>query len=195
VLRGEAPLAESPPAGLEAVAVKVTLDRFDVREPSEPQRVMPPKSPAEPHAAVDAVEFSLVKQSWPAVLDRIKQQTIRMHALAAMSHPIAFDGSTLHLEFKSGHQFHADQCGGEEGQKVIGGAIHDVLGVRPRVVCTVANHEETAGDAQHEAEAAAVAEREAMEEAGDLPDEEQLHQQAIDTLRRSLGATVVDQPE
>jgi DNA polymerase-3 subunit gamma/tau len=196
VFQDVAPLAESPPAGFEAVSVKVALDRVDVREtPPEPQRVTPSEPQAKPRAAGAVVEFGLLKQSWPAVLDRIKQQTIRMHALVAMSHPIAFDGSTLQLEFKTGHRFHADQCGGEEGQKVIGGAIHDVLGVRPRLLCTVADHEEATGDAGHEAEAAAVAEREAMEAAGDLPDEDQLHQQAIDTLRRNLGATVVDQPD
>lgn len=196
VLQDVAPLAESTPAGFEAVSVKVALDRVDVREtPPEPQRVTPSEPQAEPRAAGAVVDFGLLKQSWPAVLDRIKQQTIRMHALVAMSHPIAFDGSTLQLEFKIGHRFHADQCGGEEGQKVIGGAIHDVLGVRPRLLCTVADHEEAAGDAGHETEAAAVAEREAMEAAGDLPDEDQLHQQAIDTLRRNLGATIVDQPE
>jgi DNA polymerase-3 subunit gamma/tau len=196
VLQDVAPLAESTPAGFEAVSVKVALDRVDVREtPPEPQRVTSSEPQAEPRAAGAVVDFGLLKQSWPAVLDRIKQQTIRMHALVAMSHPTAFDGSTLQLEFKTGHRFHADQCGGEEGQKVIGGAIHDVLGVRPRLLCTVADHEEAAGDAGHEAEAAAVAEREAMEAAGDLPDEDQLHQQAIDTLRRNLGATIVDQPE
>ncbi|HSK90479.1 MAG TPA: hypothetical protein VK875_04115, partial [Euzebyales bacterium] len=151
-----------------------------------------PEPPSE--GAGDSVDFDLIRQSWPAVLDRVKQRTIRMHALVNMSRPVHFDGATLGLEFKPGHRFHAEQCGGEEGQTVIGGALHDVLGVRPRLVCTVGDHEQDGGDPAHEAEAEAVAERELMEAAGDLPDEEQLHQQAIDTLRRNLGATVVNQP-
>jgi DNA polymerase III subunit gamma/tau len=180
------PPAEPPTTA--AASVGVVHGGVDVR-------VTSPETSPEAGGTDAAVSFELLLQSWPAVLDRIKQQTVRMHALAAMSRPIAFDGSTLNLEFKTGHRFHADQCGGDEGQKVIGGAIHDVLGVRPRLRCTVATHDEGAGDAGHEAEAAAVAEREAMEAAGELPDEEQLHRQAIDTLRRNLGATVMEQHE
>jgi hypothetical protein len=155
---------------------------------------VPPEAPSAPPGAPDAVDLDAVTRSWQAVLDRVKQRRIRWYALVAMSRPVTFDGSTLGLEFKAGHRFHADQCGGEEGQDVIGAALHDVLGTRPRLLCTVASDDDAAGDDSQEAEAAAVAEREAMEAAGDLPDEEQLHQRAIDTLQRNLGATVMDQP-
>jgi DNA polymerase III subunit gamma/tau len=217
-----APTAPAPTAAIDgrgdpgqpqsgSTATAVVREAEPVEPPAEPPttavasvgvvhggvdvRVTSPETSPEAGGTDAAVSFELLLQSWPAVLDRIKQQTVRMHALAAMSRPIAFDGSTLNLEFKTGHRFHADQCGGDEGQKVIGGAIHDVLGVRPRLRCTVATHDDGAGDAGHEAEAAAVAEREAMEAAGELPDEEQLHRQAIDTLRRNLGATVMEQHE
>jgi hypothetical protein len=107
-----------------------------------------------------------------------------------MGRPVALDGQTVTLEFKAGHRFHADECGGEQGQRIIGGAIHDVLGLQARLHCVVA----TEADAPpvEDAEAAAVAEREAMEAAGELPDEEELRQNAIERLRRNLGATVVD---
>jgi DNA polymerase-3 subunit gamma/tau len=142
--------------------------------------------------AGDTVDIDLLKQSWPAVLDRIKQQKVRWHALVSMSRPIALQDQTLTLEFRAGHRFHADECGGPEGQRVIGGAIHDVLGLRARLHCTVADDDADTGPTAQEDEAAEVAEREAMEAAGDLPDEEELRQQAIETLRRNLGATVVD---
>ncbi len=173
------------------------------RTETPPQRAQPapqpqPESQTRPEPDRqrdgDTVDLTLIKQSWPAVLDRVKQRTIRWHALVNLGRPISYDGTALGLEFKAGHRFHADQCGGEEGQDIIGGAIHDVLGVRPRLHCTVATHEEDTEQAAREAEAAAVAERELMEAAGDLPDDEQMHQQAIDTLRRNLGATVVDDP-
>ena len=138
------------------------------------------------------VDLDLLKQSWPAVLDRVRQQKVRWHALMSMSRPVAVDDQTVTLEFRPGHQFHAGECGGAEGQRVIGGAIHDVLGLRARLHCIVASDDAEAGPTAHEAEAAEVAEREAMEAAGDLPDEEELRQQAIETLRRNLGATVVD---
>jgi DNA polymerase-3 subunit gamma/tau len=140
----------------------------------------------------NTVDLDLLKQSWPAVLDRVKQQKVRWHALMSMSRPVAVDAQAVTLEFRPGHQFHADECGGAEGQRVIGGAIHDVLGLRARLHCIVASDDADPGPTAHEAEAAEVAEREAMEAAGDLPDEEELRQQAIETLRRNLGATVVD---
>ena len=136
------------------------------------------------------IDLDLLKQSWPAVFDRIKQQKVRWHALASMGRPVALDGQTVTLEFKTGHRFHADECGGEQGQGIIGAAIHDVLGLQARLRCVVAAE----GDATDpgDAEAAAVAEREALEAAGELPDEEEVRQNAIERLRRNLGATVVD---
>jgi DNA polymerase-3 subunit gamma/tau len=204
---GAAPAAPAPVPAAPEPAAPASAPSPPVR----PQPATPPEPRAQPEPATregpagrsepapapggDRVDFELIKQSWPAVLDRVKQRTIRIHALLNMSRPTGYDGAALNLEFKAGHGFHAEQCGGDEGQKVIGGAIHDVLGVRPRLQCTVATHEEDGEQAAHDAEAAAVAERELMEAAGDLPDEEQLHQQAIDTLRRNLGATVVDKPD
>jgi hypothetical protein len=152
----------------------------------------PGQGPAEPSSGGDTVDLELLTQSWPAVLDRVRLQKVRWHALMSMGRPVAVDGQTVTLEFRPGHQFHAGECGGAEGQRVIGGAIHDVLGLRARLRCVVASHDGGMAPTPHEAEAAEVAEREAMEAAGDLPDEEELRQQAIETLRRNLGATVVD---
>ena len=197
----------APPAGPEPATTREAWHGPAVTQPS----TTPPASPtptsgasgprsgasaaqeagAQPSAG-DTVDLELLKQSWPAVLDRIKQQKVRWHALVSMSRPVALDGQTLTLEFRPGHQFHAGECGGTEGQRIIGGAVHDVLGLRARLHCTVASDDADSGPTAAEGEAAAVAEREAMEAAGDLPDEEELRQQAIETLRRNLGATVVD---
>ena len=182
----------TPPRSPPAAVVAPVTDEIVVTHGEVEVRTAQPAS--ESPVTTDAVDFDLITQSWPAVLDRVKQQTVRMHALLAMSRPTSFAAGTLTLEFKTGHRFHADQCGGDEGQRVIGGALHDVLGVRPRLRCLVANGPDDDDGAAHDDEAAAVAEREAMEAAGELPDEEQLRQQAIETLRRNLGATVVDQP-
>jgi DNA polymerase-3 subunit gamma/tau len=140
----------------------------------------------------DGVDLDLLEHSWPAVLDRVKRQKVRWHALVSMSRPVALDGQTVTLEFRPGHQFHAGECGGADGQRIIGGAIHDVIGLRARLRCIVASEDAGASPSTEDVEAAEVAEREAMEASGDLPDEEELRQQAIDTLRRNLGATVVD---
>lgn len=160
--------------------------------PAAPTSDAPGQAPAEQSSGGDTVDIDLLRQSWPAVLDRVKQQKVRWHALMSMSRPVAVDGQTVTLEFRPGHQFHAGECGGAEGQRVIAGAIHDVLGLRARLRCIVASEDGDTAPTPHEAEAAEVAEREAMEAAGDLPDEEELRQQAIETLRRNLGATVVD---
>ncbi|HEX6257704.1 MAG TPA: DNA polymerase III subunit gamma/tau [Euzebyales bacterium] len=161
-------------------------------EPSTPATAAPPSSAAATSGDGDGVDLDLLKRSWPAVLDRVKRQKVRWHALVSMSRPVALDGQTVTLEFRPGHQFHAGECGGADGQRVIGGAIHDVIGVRARLRCVVASDNGDTGPSTEDAEAAEVAEREAMEASGELPDEEELRQQAIETLRRNLGATVVD---
>lgn len=184
------PMASAPPAADEPAVAPMQGTTTTAPTPA----ASPTTAPAGAQAAVasgdDAVDLDLVKQSWPAVLDRVKQQTVRWHALASMGRPVALDGAAITLEFKAGHRFHADECGGDEGQRIIGGAIHDVLGVRAQLRCTVAAEDDTLPD--DGAEAAAVAEREAMEAAGDLPDEEELRSKAIERLRQNLGATVVD---
>ncbi|CAN5883920.1 DNA polymerase III subunits gamma/tau [soil metagenome] len=155
----------------------------------EPATVSDSPQPAAAAGGEHEVDLDLVKQSWQAVLDRVKQQKVRWHALASMGRPVALQGQTVTLEFKPGHRFHADECGGEQGQRIIGGAIHDVLGLQARLRCTVATEDDTPAE---DVEAVAVAEREAMEAAGDLPDEEEVRTKAIERLRRNLGATVVD---
>ncbi len=160
--------------------------------PTPAQEPRPAPAPVSSGAGDDAVDLAMLKQSWPAVLDRVKQQKIRWHALVSMSRPVALDEQSVTLEFRAGHRFHAEQCGGDEGRRIIGGAIHDVLGLRARLHCIVADDGAPDAPSAHDDEASAVAEREAMEAAGELPSEDELRTQAIEMLRRNLGATVVD---
>ncbi|MBW3605668.1 MAG: DNA polymerase III subunit gamma/tau [Actinobacteria bacterium] len=187
-----APAATAPDVAddpaVTATPAPVTPDPA-VARPSPGLSTLDAASPPASHGD-DEVDIELLKQSWPAVLDRVKQQKVRWHALASMGRPVALDGQTVTLEFKAGHRFHAEECGGEQGQRIIGGAIHDVLGLRAQLRCTVATEDEST--TAEDPEAAAVAEREAMEAAGELPDEDELRTQAIEMLRRNLGATVVD---
>lgn len=200
--------AALPEASGDPAALAARIDRLErrLREPSPDTDPSPPATRAGASTRRDgndpppATEFDLelLQRSWPAVLDRVKEQTIRVHALLQMSTPIGLEDGVLTLEFRAGHAFHAEQCGSDEGQRVIGGAIHDVVGVKTRLRCVVARaHSIRAGveGARHQTEAEAVAETEALEAAGALPEEEEAHRRAIDALRRGLGATVVDDGE
>jgi DNA polymerase-3 subunit gamma/tau len=202
--------AVTPPSGASAheggersAETRTTATPAAVVDEEPPTTTAPPAAEEPPTTTVrpaaegpstgsEGVDLDLLKQSWPAVLDRVKRQKVRWHALVSMSRPVGLEGQTVTLEFRPGHQFHAGECAGADGQRVIGGAIHDVIGLRARLRCVVASDDAGTGPSPEDTEAVEVAEREAMEASGDLPDEEEVRQQAIETLRRNLGATVVD---
>ena len=148
------------------------------------------------------VDLAAVQRAWEAVLDALKQHKKRWHAFASMSRPVALDGSQLTLEFRAGYGLHAEQCASEAGQEAIGSALERALGTRFRLRCTVADAQQARSEAEASndtasvgdpsPEAQEVAEVEAEEAAGDLPDDETSHDAAIARLQSDLGAKIVD---
>ncbi|MFO8076316.1 MAG: hypothetical protein R6T85_09385 [Egibacteraceae bacterium] len=138
-----------------------------------------------------------MQRAWESVLEALKQRKKRWHAFASLGRPVAYDDGRLTLEFRSGYGFHAEQCTTPEGQEMITDALERVVGVRPTLRCTVADSGEPAPPPRAEgptddAEASSVAESEAAEAAGDLPDAGDAHDEAIARLQRELGAEVLD---
>ena len=202
--------APEPEAGASPEAEPEPPEPGAALEP-EPPEPKPPEPELEPAAATDPagpsaepeageVDLAAVERAWEAVLESLKQHKKRWHAFASMSHPVALEGSQLTLEFRAGYGLHAEQCASEPGQEAIGAAIERALGFRPRLRCIVAETQRApdgAGDASNRVghtspEAREVAEVEAAEAAGDLPDEQASHEDAIARLQDDLGAKVVD---
>ena len=147
-------------------------------------------------AGAARVELDLVKNSWPAVLSATKARKRTLHAFLTEAQPVALDGTQLILQFGAKYGFHAERCAEEQAQRHLSAVFEQVLGVPLRVRCVVLDGEDERSPAEareaFDEEAAAVAEVEAAEAAGELPDDDTARAAAIDTLTRDLGATVVE---
>jgi hypothetical protein len=132
-------------------------------------------------------------------MDALKGSSKRIHAMANLGSPVGFGDGSVVLSFPAGYGFHAEQCGTERSQDIFGGAFEQVLGVRPRLRCVIEDGDDTppaVGEnetaARHAAEAQAVAETEAAERAGDLPDDDTVRRRAVELVERDLGGQVLD---
>ena len=207
-----APAADSPeqpvfaaPSATASSEVSATDARSAVAEPNarQPAPEEPPPAPVSPPAEDQrSVDLASVQGSWAAVMDLVKGSSKRVHAMASLATPSEFSGDSILLRFPAGYGFHAEQCGSARSQDIIGGALEQILGVRPRVTCVVEDgHEpppavaQTVDEARVAEEAAAVAETEAAEEAGDVPDPAEAHRRAVELVERDLGGRLLDSGE
>ncbi|HVM18624.1 MAG TPA: hypothetical protein VM307_01565, partial [Egibacteraceae bacterium] len=184
-----APARVSAPAAPEAPAPAAT---------ETSQEPPPPDAPADTGDA--AIDLELVQRSWDALLEAVKARKRSLQAWLLMARPVWLRGTTLGLEFRSGYAFHADNCAREDSQELLGEIFEQLLGVPLRVDCTVADGgpapSPVADDsASLEEQAQAVLESEAAVAAGDVPDDDEAHAQALKTLERDLGAVVVDEQQ
>jgi hypothetical protein len=157
-------------------------------------------SAREGQATAAPVDLELVQRSWPAVLDAVKDRSRRLHAFLTPGRPVAISSEALTVAFGAGSSFHAEQCGNEEWQGAFSDVFSTVLGAPLRIRCTVTDGDDTPQileedeqDVAAKREAEAVLETEYAEAAGDLPDEREAHQRAVDVLTRDLGAVVVEE--
>ena len=144
------------------------------------------------------IDLDLVTARWPAVLEATKGRKRTLHAFLTEGRAVALDGNRLTLQFRPKYAFHAEQCAEEQAQAHLRDVFAQVVGVPLQVRCVLADSEgepSAAGhdDSRERAEAEDVAEAEAAEAAGELPDEQEAHEAAIKTLSRDLGATVVEE--
>jgi DNA polymerase III subunit gamma/tau len=164
--------------------------------PAEPVPAPEPAEPApEPEAqtgSADAVDIDLVRQAWPALMEKAKERSRQLQAFLLPAVPTAVDGTALTVTFSA--SFHAEQCMSEQWRPVITELLGEVFGAGLELRCVVGGEpaEPVAEADPLDEEADAVAESEAAEAAGELPDADEAHDRAIDTLTRGLGASVVD---
>ena len=181
------PLTEAPAAAEPAPA----------REELEP--AVPAPAPAAP-AGPRPVDLELVKESWSAIEAAVKRRKMALNAWLMMGRPVSLANGVLGLEFKHGYRFHAENCERDDSQAILGDVFDEVLGERLRVSCTVAEGDEApppvaSDEVSLEEQASSVLEQEAAVAAGVVVDDAEAHAQALQTLTRDLGATVVDDGE
>jgi DNA polymerase-3 subunit gamma/tau len=148
---------------------------------AEVEPVSPPPSADVPHAAsADAVDVSMLRRSWPSLLDHLSQsQQPVLRALLQSATPSAFDGETLELVFPPSFRNNLKQVAARIDK--LQDALGDLFGIRPRI-------ETVTREAQIPADEPAVADL--VEEAEEPTDEE-----ALRRLKDVLGATPAEEQD
>jgi hypothetical protein len=134
-----------------------------------------------PHAAsADSVDVTMLRRSWPSLLDHLSQvgQPV-LRALLESATPATFDGETLELAFPPSFRNNLRQVASRADK--LQAALGDLFGIRPRIESVT--REATAGAT----EPATTAYVEEAEE----PSEEE----ALKRLKDVLGATPADEPD
>ncbi|HWL89838.1 MAG TPA: DNA polymerase III subunit gamma/tau [Actinomycetota bacterium] len=180
VVRSDTAPAESeePPGPTEAIPEASEKSRAEAA--SAPAETDPVATDA-PHAAsADSVDVTMLRRSWPSLLDHLSQvgQPV-LRALLESATPATFDGETLELAFPPSFRNNLRQVASRADK--LQAALGDLFGIRPRIESVT--REAHAGGT----EPAAVAYVEEAEE----PSEEE----ALKRLKDVLGATPADDPD
>jgi DNA polymerase III subunit gamma/tau len=180
--------SSQPPSGVEVPAEATpTAPEVGPPPPAEsapaPAEAIPAASAAAdaPHAAsADSVDVTMLRRSWPSLLDHLSQvgQPV-LRALLESATPATFDGETLELAFPPSFRNNLRQVASRADK--LQAALGDLFGIRPRIESVT--REAHAGGT----EPAAVAYVEEVEE----PSEEE----ALKRLKDVLGATPTDDPD
>jgi DNA polymerase III subunit gamma/tau len=162
--------SEAAPAPEEAPSIKVV-------------RIEAPAAADAPHAAsAGNVDVSMLRRSWPSLLDHLSQvgQPV-LRALLESATPASFDGETLELAFPPSFRNNLRQVAARADK--LQAALGDLFGVRPRI-------ESVTREAHVPADEPAVA---GVVDEADEPTEEE----ALKRLKDLLGATPAedDAPE
>jgi DNA polymerase-3 subunit gamma/tau len=184
------PLRDPTPAREPAATARaISPPPSGVGVPSEaasaPEQAVPPSERTAPAAAVDAphaadagsVDVTMLRRSWPSVLDHLSQnQQPVLRALLESATPASFDGETLELAFPPSFRNNLRQV--EARIDKLQAALSDLFGVRPRIQSVT-----------REAHAGAT-----EPAAADVVDEaeEPSEEEALKRLKDLLGATPAD---
>jgi DNA polymerase-3 subunit gamma/tau len=126
-----APAAPSAPAAA-ASSAPAAKAKPTKKEESEPAVAAP--EPA--RAPISGLDLETIKRSWPMVLEEVRKQSRKLHALVGDSNPVSFELDTVTISFR--FSYHAEQMADPKNARVIGEAFTSVFGSAPRVRTIVA---------------------------------------------------------
>jgi DNA polymerase-3 subunit gamma/tau len=178
------PDAGTAPDPVPAVAAEESAPPAPAPIASSPAPAPIASSPAvdadAPHAASAAsVDVTMLRRSWPSLLDHLSQvgQPV-LRALLESATPASFDGETLELAFPPSFRNNLRQVAARADK--LQAALGDLFGIRPRIESVT--REAHAGGTEPAAAAF-------VEEA-----EEPSEEEALKRLKDVLGATPTDEP-
>ncbi len=175
------PASRVPPAGAEVSSEAAAPAPSGAEVPSETTPPVPEPASDAPHAAsADSVDVTMLRRSWPSLLDHLSQvgQPV-LRALLESATPASFDGETLELAFPPSFRNNLRQVSNRSDK--LQAALGDLFGIRPRIESVT--REAHAGATEPAATAF-------VEEA-----EEPSEEEALKRLKDVLGATPADEPD
>jgi DNA polymerase-3 subunit gamma/tau len=186
------PAAEDPPVEPAAPAAETVESVMVVpAEPAPAVVVTPePTSPEPPidqmpvpHAAsADNVDAAMLRRSWPALLDRLREMRQPLLRAALEKATVAsFDGETLELALPPGQHKVALARVADRGAE-LRQALTDLFGIAPKVACVV---RESRDPVEQQAPAPPIV----IDEDDDTPDDAE----ALRRVQEMLGATPVEE--
>jgi DNA polymerase-3 subunit gamma/tau len=165
------PVSSEPPSGVEVPSEAAPAARASSEAAATDA----------PHAAsADSVDVTMLRRSWPSLLDHLSQagQPV-LRALLESATPASFDGETLELAFPPSFRNNLRQVSSRSDK--LQAALGDLFGIRPRIESVT--REAHAGATEPAATAF-------VEEA-----EEPSEEEALKRLKDVLGATPADEPD
>jgi DNA polymerase-3 subunit gamma/tau len=179
-----------PPSGVEVPAETAPAASDVAPPPAESTPATPapvasapaaPLAADAPHAAsADSVDVTMLRRSWPSLLDHLSEvgQPV-LRALLESATPATFDGETLELAFPPSFRNNLRQVASRADK--LQAALGDLFGIRPRIESVT--REAHAGATEPAATAFVVEAEEPTEE------------EALKRLKDVLGATPADEPD
>jgi hypothetical protein len=145
--------------------------------------------PVEPAAAAPADPASLdidrISRAWPLILEKVKRRKISSHAMLLPATPVGWKHGELVLEFEPRSRFHRDKISEPAQHGPLLDAFHEVLGVRPTLMCVLGSEAPPVTEAPVSDGMGPSREELVDEGSGDPPPD------AIEMIRRAFNASVV----
>jgi DNA polymerase III subunit gamma/tau len=195
-----APIAAEPQpkvgkSGPEEVVAAPHRGSVGAAPPEEPGEEGPGESQTDLGAgdiAPGELDLERIKRAWPIVLDKVKRRKISFQAVLLPALPVGWENGELVLEFGPRSKFHRDKVAdpGQHGPFL--DAFAEVLGVRPKVRCVIAEQPATESASPTQGSGTGAKPDEAGEEGHEGEDQPE---DAIELIRRAFkGTVVVEEP-
>jgi DNA polymerase-3 subunit gamma/tau len=119
----KAAVSEEPPA------------KSDKKSKTSAKPVAKEEQRDEPSTAAGLVDLDMVRRSWPVVLEEIRKESRKLHALLGDAGVQSFDGRVITVEVR--FAIHGDMVSEPKNSAVIANAVHSVFGISPVVRAVV----------------------------------------------------------
>jgi DNA polymerase-3 subunit gamma/tau len=129
-----AAVSEAPPSTLKNTKkLKTSVKPAAKEEPVESAETEEQRD--EPSTAAGLVDLDMVRRSWPVVLEEIRKESRKLHALLGDAGVQSFDGRVITVEVR--FAIHGDMVSEPKNSAVIANAVHSVFGISPVVRAVV----------------------------------------------------------